>query len=160
MGNFSKEELKKRRNAKGKKTSSGKGKKYFLICLLIAVACAIPASVFAINFIKLNVDRSLAESELVINEVDTTYMDDGEYYATYTGGKLSATVGVTIEDGRMVRIAAYDFSNISLDKADKLFESVVKYQMLNTPDFVQRDYSEKVLLKAIEMALTNRSTTL
>ena len=160
MGQFSREQRaeKERKKASAKKKKTGRT--YIITCLLIAVAIAIPAAIFTINYIQIRADRYLVESELTINEVDTTYISDGEYFAAYHTGKMSATVGVTLADGRMTKISVYDYENITIDSAKQLFDDVIKYQMLNTPDFLERTYSEKVLLKAVETALTNRSEQL
>ena len=160
MGQFSREQRAEKERKKAAAKKNKKSRTYIVTCLLIAVAIAIPAAVFTINYIQIRADRYLVENELVVNEVDTTYIDDGEYFASYHTGKMSATVGVTLEDGKMTRIAIYDYENITIDSAEQMFQDVIKYQMLNTPDFVERTYSEKVLLKAVETALTNRSEQL
>ncbi len=166
MGNFSKEQQEKKRKLKEAELlkNSGaykkkKAKRMLKISLIIAVVIAIPLSVWLISAMKMEGDRYLVESEMLIDEVDTTYIPDGIYYARYDTGSMSATVGVTLGDGKMTEIAVYDYENINIEKAEALFQDVIKYQMLNTPD-AERDYSELILLKTIEAALRARSTTM
>ncbi len=166
MGNFSKERQAKKQENKALERSKRDGtyakaerKKALKICVIVALVVAIPLSVWLISLMKIEGDKYLVESELVINEVDTTYIPDGIYYARYNSGSMAATVGVTIADGKMAEIAIYDFENISLEKAEALFQDVIKYQMLNTPD-AERDYSELILLKTVEAALTALSTNM
>lgn len=166
MGNFSKQQQAKKKEQKALEHAKRDGsyakaerKKTVKICVIVALCIAIPLSVWLISYIKNIGDRYFTESEMVIEEVDTTYIDDGIYYARFDNGDMSATVGVTLEDGKMTEIAIYDFENISVEKAQALFQDVITYQMLNTPD-ADRDYSELVLLKTVEAALKARSTTM
>lgn len=166
MGNFSKEQQAKKKELKELERSKRDGtyakkemKKTLKICAIIALVIAIPLSVWLISLMKMEGDKYLVESELLVNEVDITYVDDGVYFARYDSGSLSATVGVTVSDGKMTEIAIYDYENISISKAEALFADVIEYQMLNTPD-AERDYSELILLKTVEAALTALSTTM
>ncbi len=166
MGNFSREQQEKKMKLKElellKKSGAYEKKKnrsMLKISVIIALVIAIPLSVWLISAMKMEGDRYLVEGELLINEVDTTYISDGIYYARYDTAKMSATVGVTVTDGKVTEIAIYDYENISVETAEELFKDVIAYQMLNTPD-AERDYSEIVLLKTIEAALTARSTTM
>ncbi len=166
MGNFSKEQQEKKKEAKEIEQLRRSGaykklklKKMLKICVIAALVIAIPLSVWLISAMKMEGDRYLVEGEMLINEVDTTNIPDGVYYARYDTGRMSATLGVTIGDGKMTQIAVYDYENISVEKAEALFEDIITYQMLNTPD-ADRDYSELIMLKTIEAALRSLSTTM
>lgn len=166
VGNFSREQQEKKKKLRElelmKKSGAyekQKTRKMLKISVIIALVIAIPLSVWLISVMKMEGDRYLVEGELQINEVDTTKIPDGIYYARYDTARMSATVGVTITEGKMTEIAIYDYENISVEKAEELFKDVIAYQMLNTPD-AERDYSEIVLLKTIEAALMARSTTM
>ncbi len=163
MGNFSREKQAAKKELKLSKRNGSYGKKEFKkhlkICAVIALVVAIPLSVWLISLMKLEGDKYLVEGELLVNEVDTTYIDDGIYYARYESGSLSATVGVTVSEGKIAEIAIYDYENISIEKAETLFADVIEYQMLNTPN-ADRDYSEIILLKTVEAALTALSTVM
>lgn len=166
MGNFSREKQAAKKDKKELERAKRNGgnskweiKKSLKICAVIALVIAIPLSVWLISLMKLEGDKYLVEGELLVNEVDTTYIDDGIYYARYDSGSLSATVGVTVSEGKIAEIAIYDYENISIEKAEALFADVIEYQMLNTPD-ADRDYSEIILLKTVEAALTALSTVM
>lgn len=166
MGNFSREKQAAKKDKKELERAKCNGgnskweiKKSLKICAVIALVIAIPLSVWLISLMKLEGDKYLVEGELLVNEVDTTYIDDGIYYARYDSGSLSATVGVTVSEGKIAEIAIYDYENISIEKAEALFADVIEYQMLNTPD-ADRDYSEIILLKTVEAALTALSTVM
>lgn len=166
MGNFSRQQQEKKKEKKALERSKRDGsyakaesRRAFKICLIIALCVAIPLSVWLISLMKLEGDKYLVESELFVNEIDTTSIPDGIYYARYNSGSMSATVGVTVSEGKMTEIAIYDYENISTEKAKALFEDVIRYQMLNTPD-AERDYNEIILLKTVEAALTALSTNM
>lgn len=161
MGNFSKEQQAKKKEQKAKRNGTYQKPKRIgtvKLSIIIALVISIPLAIWVISKLKMEGDRYFVESDTFVNEVDTTYIPDGIYYARYDSGSMSATVGVTVSEGKMTEIAIYDYENISTEKAEALFQDIIKYQMLNTPD-AQRDYSELVLLKTVEAALTGLSTT-
>ncbi len=161
MGNFSKEQQAKKKEQKAKRSGTYQKPKRIgtvKLSIIIALVISIPLAIWVISKLKMEGDRYFVESDTFVNEVDTTYIPDGIYYARYDSGSMSATVGVTVSEGEMTEIAIYDYENISTEKAEALFQDIIKYQMLNTPD-AQRDYSELVLLKTVEAALTGLSTT-
>lgn len=175
MGNFSREQQAKKTAAKAKKRADAQAagqtlgslfsdksrlKKNLLFCAVVALCIAIPLSVWLVSKMNMQADRYLIESELVVNEVDITDLPDGIYYARYKSGRMSATVGVTVVNARMTEIAIYDYANIDISVAQALFDDVIEYQMLNTPDFPERSYSEIMLLKTLEAALASRSTVM
>ncbi|MDR1003034.1 MAG: hypothetical protein LBL82_07195 [Oscillospiraceae bacterium] len=137
---------------KGRKKMSKKTK-YFLIVFAISIVL----SIFAIPKIIISLNQGLVESELVINEVDTTNIPDGTYSASFSAEQMGATVNVTLYLGRITAIEFTDCKGIDLTRANEIIDDVIEYQMLNSPQFPNYTYSDKILLKTIEAALDNQA---
>lgn len=128
--------------------------RYFLILLAISAVLA----VILIPKLVILMNRQLAQTEITVGEVDITYTPDGTYYARFESAQMSATVGVTVENARIKAIVLSDSAGIEPSRLKKLTDDVIKYQMLNSPEFPDYSYSDKIILKAIEKALTERRT--
>ena len=86
---------------------------------------------------------------------DLSAKADGEYTGSYDGGLVKATVSVTLAAGRIasIRIVKHDCSPIG-KKGEAVIERVVQRQTLQVDVVSGATGSSKVLLKAIEAALS------
>ena len=123
----------------------------------IYIWCVVGVSVVLAVFILLRMHMSFSEQltlELVVNETDITYVDDGIYTASYESSHMSATVSVSIASGRIIDIELDSFTGIDNARAEVVFDSVIFYQMLNVPDEdIGTQPTDMIVLKAIENAL-------
>lgn len=86
---------------------------------------------------------------------DLSAKADGVYTGGYDGGLVKATVSVTLAAGRIasIRIVKHDCSPIG-KKGEAVVERVVQRQTLQVDVVSGATGSSKVLLKAIEAALS------
>lgn len=129
--------------------------RFFLIIFAVSAVLAL----LIVPRLIININQMLVETEMTINEVDTLLIDDGTYYSSFENASMQATVAVTVESGYMTDIEITSYYGIDPDNFDDVISDVLMYQMLNTPNDPERTYSDRVLLKAIEAALTSLNTT-
>ena len=90
---------------------------------------------------------------------DLSAKADGVYTGGYDGGLVKATVAVTLTAGRIasIRIVKHDCSPIG-KKGEAVVDRVVERQTLQVDAVSGATGSSKVLLKAIEAALSGNAT--
>lgn len=131
----------------------GKKKTAKRVILGIIVAFAIMA---AFMFFKL---QSLTKdiSQMVINNIDLSTIEDGIYSGEYNyNDVLSAKVKITVEDNRIIDIDIVEHKCGLGKKAEVIADRVVESQNLSVDTVTGATGSSKVILKAIENALTGK----
>ncbi len=94
-------------------------------------------------------------SELPINNVNLSDLEDGTYTGTYQGGRWSNTVEVTIKDNKILDIKVTDDVMISQSEVlDKILNRVIDRQRVDVDVISEATVTSKAYLKAIERALS------
>ncbi|MBQ9994183.1 MAG: hypothetical protein IJP17_05670 [Clostridia bacterium] len=123
------------------------------IYILSIVAISVLLAVFVISRMVMTINENLV-FELSINETDITSFSDAVYSADYETAHMSASVDVTVIDGKMTEIVLTDYTGIDPERAQVVIDSVIEYQMLNTPDDdIGTQTTDIIVLKAIEETL-------
>ncbi|MBQ6797250.1 MAG: hypothetical protein IJP10_04465 [Clostridia bacterium] len=131
-----------------------KRKKRVVVYIAIVVAVSIIITGLIISRAVLSINEQLV-LELMVYEYDISDAPDGEYFGEYESNHLYACVGLLIQDGKIVYLELMDYYGIDADRAPKVFDAVVEYQMLNVPDEeIGTEPTDKIILKAIENALS------
>jgi len=98
-------------------------------------------------------------ADIPIFETDISEKPDGVYSGSYSTSGYSAAVNVTISSGYILDVEIAALERLSPTRAAMVKDMVVKYQMLNFEDpGWSPQPSDRVLLKAVERALTNSAT--
>jgi uncharacterized protein with FMN-binding domain len=119
--------------------------------LLVALAFVI---IVAYNFYT--VDKELEEiSNSTILDFDFTSLADGVYHGIFETKILAAEVEVVIENEEIVEIRLIRHDHGRGEEAEKITEHVVTEQSLMVDTIAGATISSKVILKAIENAVTN-----
>lgn len=95
--------------------------------------------------------------DLTVYETDITDFQDGVYSGKYESSHLSASVDVTVVSGLIVSVEITDYTGIDIQRAAKVTDCVVIYQMLNVPDDnIGTEPTDIIVLKSVEYALSGR----
>ncbi len=89
-----------------------------------------------------------------INEVDLSQVDDGTYAGFYDCYLVKAKVNVTVADHKITDIEIVEHENGKGEPGEQVVPKVVKKQSLKVDTISGATASSKVILKAIELALT------
>ncbi len=126
-------------------------KRWIKILLSIVVIIVILASIF-IFFLYYGKSETL---NLTINAVDLSKVTDGSYKGSYSKGRFSYKVEVTVKDNRIESVNILSepsvFSAQELDNT--IISRVLQQQSLKVDAVTGATASSKALLKAIENAL-------
>ena len=98
--------------------------------------------------------QSCVSNEIDIRMPDFTTLPDGTYRGAFDGGLVKATVDVLIEGGRMERVTIVSHRCGKGRPAEAIVEEVVRKQSLDVDTVSGATRSSKVILKAVEVALT------
>lgn len=93
-------------------------------------------------------------SELTINEVDLSSLDDGTYTGKYETGRWANEVNVKIKDHEIIKISVIDdvlFSRPEL--TEKIFNRIIEKQNVKVDTITGATVSCKAYMKSIENAL-------
>lgn len=124
--------------------------KYFLIVLII---CAITLGAF-MSFLLFDKNKTL---ETPLSGIDLSDVSDGTYQGSYTGGRWSNTVLVTIENHAITNIKVVDSQVfMSQETLDKLISRVLGTQNTNIDAVSGATVDSKAFLSAVENALENK----
>lgn len=96
-------------------------------------------------------------SELSIQNVPLQSIKDGIYNGECDVNFIKAAVEVTIKDGKYARIILVEHKNDRGQAAETIIDEVMTQQSLKVDTVSGATNSSKVILKAIETALTNES---
>ena len=128
-----------------------KRKHVILLTILILIIGAAAAVVGAKAYIETNLEKV---AELSIPDVDLTKLEDGVYTGSFNAFPVAAEVRVTINDYKITEIELVKHSHGQGASAEVIPGKVVEAQSLEVDAVSGATYSSKVILKAIENALT------
>ncbi|HHX95734.1 MAG TPA: FMN-binding protein [Clostridia bacterium] len=120
---------------------------FIIAALVLIIAAAGVKSYFETNFNRLE--------NLTISDIDLTNVKEGNYRGSHEGFPVSAEVRVTIKDHKITEIEIVRHDNGRGAAAEKITERVIEAQSLDVDAVSGATYSSKVILKAIENALTS-----
>jgi uncharacterized protein with FMN-binding domain len=90
----------------------------------------------------------------VITDVNLDSLKNGEYYGEYDAYFVAAKVKVMVEDHQIINIELIEHENGRGKAGEKVIPRVLEKQNLEVDTITGATASSKVILKAIELALT------
>ena len=126
-------------------------KKYIIISIIavVAVICA-----FAINYLKGISDYKQKVNNIVIKNVDLNNKEDGKYIGEFDANVIYAKVEVEVKNKKISNINIIKHKNDRGAPAEVITQNVVNAQSLEVDVISGATNSSKVILKAIENALS------
>ena len=125
--------------------------KLYIWCI-IGISLALAAFIILRGVIAINEGLT---SELVIYDTDISSVADGTYEGKFSSAHMSAQVSVDIYSGRMTSIQLDSYTGIDPQRAQTVFESIVKYQSVLSPDeSIGREHTDKIVQRAVMEALS------
>ncbi len=121
-----------------------------LIITLIAIGIIISAGYFMLENIAGNPD------EIIINDIDVSVLQDGSYTGGYATTLVTAKTEITVLDGRITDIKIIEHTCGPGHSAESLKDKIINYQSIDVDTISGSTMSSKVILKAIENALTDK----
>lgn len=94
---------------------------------------------------------------LQINEIDLSTIPNGTYEGYCDVGFLNARVEVTVKNRAISEINLIQHKNDKGESAETIIDNIVKEQSVNVDAVSGATNSSKVIMKAVENALTIRS---
>ncbi|HUI69763.1 MAG TPA: FMN-binding protein [Spirochaetia bacterium] len=98
--------------------------------------------------------QSCASGKIDVKTPSFASLPDGTYRGSYDGGLVNATVDVTVASGRIEKVTIVSHRCGRGKPAEAIVDDVVKNQSLDVDVVSGATRSSKVILKAIEVALT------
>jgi len=127
-------------------------KRWLLLIFFVLLILLIVIGFFKV---KASLERDLSTlAAITIADVDVSQLDDGIYDGEFRTVPVSARVRVTLLDGRIENIDLFEHNNGRGKPAEAILQKVVEQQSLAVDVIAGATYSSKVILKAIEDALT------
>jgi uncharacterized protein with FMN-binding domain len=93
-----------------------------------------------------------------INVIDLTVIDDGVYIGKYTALPVSVTLHVHVVNHEMTQIDIIEHLNGQGSEGEAIIDSIILTNSLQVDTIAGATYSSKVILLAVENALTNLKT--
>jgi uncharacterized protein with FMN-binding domain len=128
-----------------------KRKYKILLAVLIVIIAVSLAITGAVKYIEANLDKL---NQMSISNVDLSKIEDGVYTGSFSTFPVSAEVKVTVSGHRITGIELVKHNNGKGVGAEVIPDMVVKAQSLEVDTVSGATSSSKVILKAIEDALT------
>lgn len=127
---------------------SKKRRNYLIVFAIIVILTAIGA--YFVIQISDNLDYI---SEIPIQEVDLSTIEDGEYIGEYEVFPISVIVEVEVLNHQIVNITVIKHNNGQGEEAESIIIDVIDYQSVQVDSISGATYSSKVILLAIKDAL-------
>lgn len=124
------------------------------ILTIIVVVLLLLAAAFAI-VVKQSEKRLEALSDIPIEAVDLAAIPDGTYKGSYQAFPVAAEVNVTVQEHRMIAIDLVKHSHGQGGAAEVIPDRVMEAQSLQVDAISGATYSSRVILLAIQDALTS-----
>ncbi len=125
-----------------------------LILLIVVAIILIFLLILALKFyFELRNYRKQIEN-IQINDVDLMNIKDGVYQGSYKTALVSVKVEVTVKDHKIINIKILEHLNGQGKRAEVIVEKVINEQKLKVDVISGATASSKVILKAIENALS------
>lgn len=132
------------------KKKGAKGKTLIIVVLITAgiiLIAAAAAGIYAWRFTS-------AAGKITVKKIDIKDVPDGDYPGQFKVYHDSATVKVTVQDGRITEITLLK-SDLDKKNAQEVIDRVIKGQSLQVDTVSGATVSSKTVLKAVEDALGN-----
>ncbi len=100
--------------------------------------------------------QSCAAPKIAVTTPDFSSLPDGVYRGSYDGGLVKATVDVSMAGGRIEGVTIVSHRCGKGKPAEAIVNDVVKAQSLDVDVVSGASRSSKVILKAIEVALSTQ----
>ena len=126
-------------------------KKYIIISVIVIVVIC---SVLAINYLKRISNYKQKVNNIIIQEVNLDNKKDGKYIGEFDADVISAKVEVEVKDKKISNINLIEHKTDRGAPAEVIPQKVVDAQSLKVDAISGATNSSKVILKAIENALT------
>ena len=123
----------------------------FLKIILVLILILFIAGAGILFYLQKELDKLILSPVKNINLME---MDDGVYKGSYSAFPVSVIVDVTIKDHKITEIGLVEHSNGQGKPAEVITQKVIEEQSLDVDSISGATYSSKVILKAIEDALT------
>mgnify|MGYP000858749761 CR=1 FL=1 len=133
------------------------GKRKLLIRVLVVIAIVVAAAI--VVFVTVVIPK-LEEGLKVLDTIEFGSLDlasvkDGSYEGSYSAGIIKATVRVKVENHAITDIDILKHDNGKGKAAEAITADVIKNQSVQVDVITGATYSSKVILKAIENAVTS-----
>lgn len=97
-----------------------------------------------------------AVSQLTYSNILIQNISDGEYIGECNVGFIYAKVAVTVKDGEMTQISLIEHKHERGASAERIIDDIVQQQSVKVDAVSGATNSSKVIMKAVENALTDR----
>lgn len=128
-----------------------KGRKIGLIIIITILALI---AVIAVAAVYIQSQMKVVD-DLVINDVDLSGISDGVYFGGYETILVKAEVKIEVKDHSITGIEIIKHSHGKGEEAESIVDSILNEQRINVDVISGATISSKVILKAVESALTN-----
>lgn len=128
-------------------------KKVFIVVGVVALVL-----ILVLAGVLIWVTRGLNYKNLKIGKVDLSKVPDGTYKGSFSGGRFSNTVRVTVKNHKITNIKVV--KDVQFNKASttqKIFDEVIKAQSTQVDAVTGATVTSKVYLKSIQNALSGAS---
>lgn len=125
--------------------------KIILFVVIFVVALIGTVGYIIISGMQKNID---VLNSIEVNDVDLSLISDGTYLGSYEVLPISVEVSVTVKDHKITAIDLIKHANGKGDAAEAIVDEVVKADSLKVDAITGATYSSKVILLAIEDALS------
>ena len=126
-------------------------KKYIIISI---IAVVVVGGAFAINYLKSISDYKQKVNNIVIDDIKINNKEDGKYIGEFDANVISAKVEVEVKNKKIININLLEHKNERGTPAEVIPQNVVDAQSLKVDVISGATNSSKVILKAIENALS------
>ncbi|PRX27214.1 uncharacterized protein with FMN-binding domain [Orenia metallireducens] len=109
---------------------------------------------FLVLIIAMSLTGCRELEDIEINDINLEEIDDGQYIGEYTTTLVAAKVVVKVEEHKLISIDILEHRNGRGQKAERIVDSVIRQQKLKVDVISGATGSSKVILKAIEKALS------
>lgn len=125
-------------------------KKIGLIVFVIVVLLGAIISYFVVQI----TDELDQLSTITIQDVDLSSIDDGQYYGEFKTTVVTAVVIVEVRNHEIISIEIVEHHNGQGSDAETIVDSIILAQSLQVDAVAGATYSSKVILLAVENALS------
>ncbi len=121
----------------------------------------IVVAVFAVVILGMSIFVQTSEKalenlkDMEIQSIGFAQIPNGTYLGSYSVFPIKVRVSVTVESGRVTDLALLEHRNGKGNAAEQILGEIMKAQSLKVDTISSATYSSKVILKAVEQALTN-----
>lgn len=131
-------------------------RKKSLIILIILITIVFIISVIGYQFYQKIKNYGEQINQIEINEIDLSNIKDGEYLGEYKTIAVSAKVRISVKDHKITTIEILQHINWQGKAGEAVIEKVINQQTLKVDTISGATASSKVILKAIENALSKK----